>query len=192
VAVVVVAAPPSEVASVRALLTDHELGAEVQVVAGGSSRSESVRLALASLAPGVDIVLVHDAARPLAPEELADSVAAALRGSAEAVVPVVTVTEPIVQIDHSGRLLETLDRSHLRVAQTPQGFRRATLEEAYRLAGESSSDARSIADDAALVARLGRTVCTVAGSEDAFLVTRPIDLLLAEAVLARRRANGVR
>ena len=187
---VVVAAPPVEVASVRALLADHELGAEVEVVAGGSTRSDSVRRALASLPPGVDIVLVHDAARPLAPEELVDSVARAVRDGADAVVPVMAVTDAIIRVDDGGRVLDPLDRSGLRVAQTPQGFRRAALEEAHRVAAANGSG--SLGDDAALVSRLGIGVLTVPGSEEAFLVTRPIDLVLAEAALARRRARGVR
>jgi len=187
---VVVAAPPVEVASVRALLADHELGAEVEVVAGGRTRSDSVRRALASLPPGVDIVLVHDAARPLAPEELVDSVARAVRDGADAVVPVMAVTDAIIRVDDGGRVLDPLDRSGLRVAQTPQGFRRAALEEAHRVAAANGSG--SLGDDAALVSRLGIGVLTVPGSEEAFLVTRPIDLVLAEAALARRRARGVR
>lgn len=181
--VVVVAAPPHEVASVRALLADHEVPAEVCVVAGGATRQESVRLAVAALAPDVDIVLVHDAARPLVPVELVDAVAAAVRDGADAVVPGLPVTETIKEVDGASVVRTTLDRSALRAVQTPQGFRRALLEQAHAAADLVATD------DAGLVERLGRPVRVVPGAEEAFKVTRPLDLLLAEALTALRQAR---
>jgi len=182
---VVVAAPADGVAQVRALLTDHEVGAAVSVVAGGATRQESVRLALAALPADVDVVLVHDAARPLAPVELVDRVAAAVRDGADAVVPGLPVADTVKRVDPAGRVEETLDRSALRAIQTPQGFRRPVLEAAHAAADGAGSDAT---DDAGLVERAGGTVVVVPGDEEAFKVTRPLDLLLAEALLARRRA----
>ena len=83
-----------------------------------------------------------------------------------------------------GRVLGTVERGDLRAVQTPQGFRRGVLEQAHAGARTSATD------DAALVERLGRTVVTVPGSEEAFKVTRPFDLVVAEAVLrARARAH---
>jgi 2-C-methyl-D-erythritol 4-phosphate cytidylyltransferase len=178
--VVVVAAPPHEVTSVRALLADHEVPAEVCVVAGGATRQESVRLAVAALAPDVDIVLVHDAARPLVPVELVDAVAAAVRDGADAVVPGLPVTETIKEVDGASVVRTTLDRSALRAVQTPQGFRRALLEQAHAAADLVATD------DAGLVERLGRPVRVVPGAEEAFKVTRPLDLLLAEALISLR------
>ena len=128
---VVVAAPPDGVAQVRALLADHEVGAEVTVVAGGATRQESVRLALAALPDDVDVVLVHDAARPLVPVELVDRVAAAVRDGADAVVPGLPVADTVKRVDPTGRVEETLDRSALRAIQTPQGFRRPVLAAAH-------------------------------------------------------------
>ena len=81
-------------------------------------------------------------------------------------------------------MVETVDRSALRAVQTPQGFRRDMLVAAY------AADVEDATDDAALVERLGVRVQVVRGAEEAFKVTRPLDLLLAEAVLARRRAHG--
>ncbi len=182
---VVVAAPPDGVAEVRALLTDHEVGAEVSVVAGGATRQESVRRALGALPADVDVVLVHDAARPLAPVELVDRVAAAVRGGADAVVPGLPVADTVKRVDPAGRVEETVDRAALRAVQTPQGFRRAVLEAAHAAADGAVTD---VTDDAGLVERAGGTVVVVPGDEEAFKVTRPLDLLLAEAVLARRRA----
>ena len=183
---VVVAAPPDQVDQVRSLLADHHAGAALAVVAGGSTRQESVFRALAGLPDSVQTVLVHDAARPLAPVELVDAVAAAVRDGADAVVPVLPVADTVKRID-GDTVVETLDRETLRATQTPQAFSRATLEAAHlNAAGEEATD------DAALVERLGRRVIVVPGAEEAFKVTRPLDLLLAEAVLTRRRAGGVR
>lgn len=188
---VVVAAPPDDASGVRALLSGHELGADVQVVSGGASRQESVSRALAALPAEVDVVLVHDAARPLAPVELVDAVAARVRGGAVAVVPTVPIADTVKRVNGSAdadRVVETLDRGALRAVQTPQGFRREVLQAAHA----ASDGARDVTDDAGLVERTGAVVTAIPGSEEAFKVTRPIDLLLAEALLARRRANDVR
>lgn len=185
--VVVVAAPPDGVSEVEALLADHEVPAEVSVIAGGTTRQESVRLAVASLPADVAGVLVHDAARPLVPIELVDAVAAAVRAGADAVIPVLGLADTVKQID-GDLVVGTPDRETLRAVQTPQGFSRAVLEKAHAAA----TGGEVLTDDAGLVERLGLPVRTVPGSAEAFKVTRPIDLLLAEAVLARRRADGQR
>jgi 2-C-methyl-D-erythritol 4-phosphate cytidylyltransferase len=184
---VVVAAPENDVAAVRALLDGLAEAAEVRVVAGGPTRQASVARALQELPDDVDVVLVHDAARPLAPSELVDSVAATVRAGTDAVVPALTMPDTVKQVDAAGRVEATLDRANLRAVQTPQGFRRDVLEAAHAAA----QDGDGATDDAGLVERLGRTVLVVAGAEEAFKVTRPLDLLLAEAVLARRRSSGV-
>jgi 2-C-methyl-D-erythritol 4-phosphate cytidylyltransferase len=194
---VVVAAPPDDVASVRSLLASHdELGAQVDVVAGGATRRDSVRLALDSLPADVAVVLVHDAARPLVPVELVDAVAAAVRDGAEAVVPALPVTDTVKVVDESGHVAATPDRSGLRAVQTPQGFRREVLAAAHAAARAHGAEPADLmpdaTDDAGLVERAGGKVLVVPGSEEGFKVTRPLDLLLAEALLARRRSNGVR
>jgi 2-C-methyl-D-erythritol 4-phosphate cytidylyltransferase len=187
--VVVVAAPPDGVGEVRALLTLHEVPAEVEVVSGGQTRQESVRRALTALPAAVDVVLVHDAARPLAPSELADAVVAAVRAGADAVVPGLPLADTVKRVDDTGRVLETVDRAALRAAQTPQGFRPAVLAEAHA-AAEAAADRPPATDDAGLVERLGRVVTVIAGAEEAFKVTRPLDLVLAEAVLSRRQPRA--
>ncbi len=190
---VVVAAPEDGVDDVRALLAEHGLvdsgpgRAGTLVVAGGGTRQDSVARALLALPPDVDVVLVHDAARPLAPVSLVDSVAAAVRAGAEAVVPGLPVADTIKAVDEHGTVVATVDRGSLRAVQTPQGFRRRLLAEAHA-AGDPDAPAT---DDAGLVEALGGTVLVVPGDEEAFKVTRPLDLVLAEAVLARRRAAGV-
>jgi 2-C-methyl-D-erythritol 4-phosphate cytidylyltransferase len=188
---VVVAAPPDEVAGVSALLRGLDEETEVWVVPGGEHRQDSVGAALRALPPDVDVVLVHDAARPLVPVTLVDAVAAAVRAGSDAVVPGIAVADTTKQVDEAGRVEATLDRSRLRAIQTPQGFRRSVLEAAHANATGRASEVRVVTDDAGLVEAYGTTVMVVSGHEDAFKVTRPIDLLLAEAVLARRRAAGV-
>jgi 2-C-methyl-D-erythritol 4-phosphate cytidylyltransferase len=171
---IVVAA--TDVPLVRDLLAPYD----VVVVEGGPERQDSVRLALAALDTAADLVLVHDAARCLTPVTVVEAVVAALRAGAEAVVPVLRVADTVKQVE-GDRVVATLERAALRAVQTPQGFRRNVLERAHA----SGLPART--DDAGLVEALGGAVTTVAGAEEAFKVTRPLDLLLAEAVLAARR-----
>ncbi|HVE63316.1 MAG TPA: 2-C-methyl-D-erythritol 4-phosphate cytidylyltransferase [Mycobacteriales bacterium] len=180
---VVVAGPPEGEAEVRALLDAHDVAAEVRVVAGGETRQESVRRALDVLPADVAGVLVHDAARPLAPSDLADDVAQALIAGVTAVIPVMPVTDTIKRVDVSGHVLQTLPRAELVAVQTPQGFARSVLAEAHDAA---ALDGFEGTDDASLVERLGVPVQTVAGYDDAFKVTRPGDLAHAETVLRRR------
>ena len=187
--VVVVAAPPDvpgAVEDVSALLAPVSGRAELVVVVGGATRQESVRRALAALPADVEAVLVHDAARPLAPAALARSVLAALAGGADAVIPALPVTDTVKRVDAAEQVVETVDRSVLRAVQTPQGFRRDVLEQAHAAPG---ADALEATDDAGLVERIGRPVLVVPGSDEAFKVPRPIDLVLAEAVHAARAAR---
>ncbi|MFH9353493.1 2-C-methyl-D-erythritol 4-phosphate cytidylyltransferase [Kitasatospora sp. NPDC017646] len=197
VGLVVVAAPADGVAEVVALLDSHGLdGKDVRVVAGGATRQESVRLGLAAIPEEVGIVLVHDAARPLVPVEVVDAVAAAVRSGAGAVVPAVPLADTVKRVEpnpgNPEPVVDTPERATLRAVQTPQGFDRATLVEVHAkaLAEEAAggADAPPVTDDAGLVERYGGTVVVVPGHEEAFKVTRPLDLVLAEAVLARRRA----
>ena len=181
---VVVAAPADEVDAVRVMLGPVTGDTPLVVVAGGETRQDSVAVALAALPPEVDVVLVHDAARPLAPAELADAVVATVRSGAAAVVPGVAMPDTVKRVDPAGRVEATLDRETLRAVQTPQGFRREVLAAAHAVAPHIATD------DAGLVEALGETVLVIAGSEEAFKVTRPLDLVVAEAVLARRRAGG--
>lgn len=187
--VIIVAAPSGQEARVSTLLHPVAGETELHVVTGGHTRQQSVSLALRALPDDVDVVLVHDAARPLVPGDVIDAVTSAVRSGADAVVPAVPVTDTIKQVDTAGRVESTVDRSQLRAAQTPQGFARIVLESAHRDAAEQGLEDAS--DDAGLVEHFGRPVMVIPGSEDGFKVTRPIDLVLAEAVLARRRSAGV-
>jgi len=185
---VVVAAPANDVAAVQRLLGRQVLGTDVGVVPGGDTRQRSVAAALTALPAHIDTVLVHDAARPLVPVELVTRVVAALRDGAAAAIPVLPVPDTLKEIESvgaSGRVVRTVDRTRLRAVQTPQGFRRDVLTQAHEAA---LVDGVETTDDAGLVERIGVEVVVVPGAEDAFKVTRPLDLALAEAVLAGRRA----
>ncbi len=173
---VVVAAPQAQVAAVAELA-----GPAVTVVPGGATRQESVAAALAAVPDGFEIVLVHDAARALAPAALVEAVAAAVRDGADAVIPVLPVVDTVKVVTAAGTVVGTVDRSVLRAVQTPQGFRRAVLAAAHRAAVDSHTD------DAGLVEKLGVPVQTVPGHEAAFKITRPVDLVFAEALLADKR-----
>ncbi|MDH6138419.1 2-C-methyl-D-erythritol 4-phosphate cytidylyltransferase [Kitasatospora sp. GP30] len=197
VGLVVVAAPPNGVAEVVGLLDSHGLdGKDVRVVAGGATRQESVRLGLAAIPEQTEIVLVHDAARPLVPVEVVDAVIGAVRGGAGAVVPAVPLADTVKRVEPAGAgrpepVLDTPDRATLRAVQTPQGFRRELLAEVHAkaLSEAAAGDGPAVTDDAGLVEWYGGQVVVVPGHEEAFKVTRPLDLVLAEAVLARRRAS---
>ena len=186
VQVIVVVAPPEDTAEVRALLDAHGLpeSTDIRVVPGGLARQDSVRLGLAALPADVDVVLVHDAARPLVPVDTVEGVVEAVRAGAPAVVPVLPLADTVKSVDpDTGLVTGTPQRALLRAVQTPQGFDRGTLIRAH----ETVTD--NVTDDASMVEQLGVPVLLVPGHEEAFKVTRPLDLVLAEAVLARRRAT---
>lgn len=145
-------------------------------VAGGTTRQESVAAGLAVLGPSVEYVLVHDVARPFVPASVITAVVDALASGAEAVVPVLPVADTLRHVDGLG----VLDRSGVVAVQTPQGFRRSLLDRAH-----AAGRGQSATDDAALVDALGVGVAFVPGADEAFKITRPWDLALAEAVAAR-------
>lgn len=193
VSLVVVVAPPDGAPEVRRMLDEHALPerTEVLVVPGGETRQESVRAGLAALPADVTAVLIHDAARPLVPVDTVDSVVEAVRQGAPAVVPALPLADTVKEVEpgkpgEPEPVVATPERARLRAVQTPQGFDLATLVRAHErvaVRGEGATD------DAGMVEQLGVTVVVVPGHEEAFKVTRPLDLVLAEAVLARRRAT---
>ncbi|MFF5082307.1 2-C-methyl-D-erythritol 4-phosphate cytidylyltransferase [Actinoplanes sp. NPDC000266] len=175
VRLIVVAAPAAEVEAVQQLLAPV---APVTVVAGGAERQESVSRALAQVPPDIPIVLVHDAARALTPPDLIESVAAAVRDGHPAVIPALPVVDTIKEVAPGETVLGTVDRSVLRSVQTPQGFRHDILAAAHATA------AGQLTDDAGLVEKAGLPVLCVPGSELAMKITRPLDLILAEALIS--------
>jgi len=156
----------------------------LRLVRGGAERQDSVRAGLDALGE-VDVILVHDAARPFADRALIDAVAAAAL-SHGAAIPVLPVPDTLKRVDAGGRVVETLSRAGLHLAQTPQGFRAEVLRRAHAAAGRAGVRGT---DDAALVERLGAAVVVVAGDPLNIKITAPADLLLGE-VIAMLRGDG--
>ncbi len=151
-------------------------------VAGGASRSASVRAALAA-APEADVAVVHDAARPLLSRELVERCVAALDQEFDGAVAAAPVSDTIKEADAAGRVLRTLDRSTLWAIQTPQVFRAELLRRALDV---SEAVLAAATDDASLVEAAGGSVCVVEAPADNLKVTRQVDLELAEALLRAR------
>ncbi len=150
-------------------------------VAGGTTRSESVRAALAAAPPGADVV-VHDAARPLVTAEHFRTALDALAG-ADCAIAAAPMTDTVKEAGEDRLVTATLDRERLWAIQTPQAFRREALERALAVSDEVLAAAT---DDAWLVERAGGTVRVVESTPANFKVTTPHDLQLAAYLLADR------
>jgi 2-C-methyl-D-erythritol 4-phosphate cytidylyltransferase len=192
----VVTTPADRVDEVAALLTValRDSDVRVEVVPGGSTRQASVAAALGVLSDDVDVVLVHDAARPLTPGSLVVRVIEAVRAGHAAVVPGLPVVDTVKRVgepDGAGAepVVETVPRVDLRAVQTPQGFDRELLVRAHEAgAADAAQESSAASDDAGLVERLGERVWVVAGDERAAKVTTARDLALAELLLAQEDA----
>lgn len=149
---------------------------EILVTAGGATRSESVRAGIAAIPDEseADVIVVHDAARPLAAGELFTAVTSAVAEGADGAVPAVPLTDTIRHTDDG-----PLERSSLRAVQTPQAFRAGALRRAHEGAPEAT-------DDATLVESAGGSVHLVDGDPGNLKITTPGDLEVAEALLAAR------
>jgi len=178
---VVIAAPATHLAEATeiansVLTTD----ATLDVVVGGETRQQSIANALAVVNDDVEVVLVHDAARAFASSELFERVAAAVRATSASVIPALEIADTIKRVSGE-QVQETVDRSSLRSAQTPQGFIAAELKRAYANASDDFTD------DAALMQSQGKKVSFVAGEVEAAKITTPEDLL---GVLSRLNGPG--
>lgn len=147
-------------------------------VSGGDTRAASVRAGLEAVPPEVDIIVVHDAARPLASAELFRTVIAAVAAGVDGAIPGVAPVDTIKRVDGE-RVVETLDRDKLVAVQTPQAFRADVLRRAHCAAGHAT-------DDAALVEAVGGVVVVVAGEATNAKITTPPDLERAESFLSER------
>jgi len=147
-----------------------EIGAD-RTVPGGATRSASVRAGLAVVPADTDVIVVHDAARPLAPDSLFRAVIQAIADGADAAIPAVALHDTIRHVDGA-----VVDRSQLVAVQTPQAFRAGALRAAHADGGEAT-------DDASLVEAAGGTVVLVPGPAHNLKITDPADLLIAAALL---------
>jgi 2-C-methyl-D-erythritol 4-phosphate cytidylyltransferase len=175
---IIVAAPTERHPLIRQL-AERE-GIDLVLTVGGERRQDSVRLALDDVGD-VEVVAVHDAARPLCPPQLFVDCAEAARGhgAVTTAIPVVDSIKRVVD----GVVLQSLERHDLYAIQTPQAFHRELLAAAHR---NAVAERIAVDDDAALVEALGRPVHIVPGNPDNFKVTYPRDLVLLRALLADR------
>jgi 2-C-methyl-D-erythritol 4-phosphate cytidylyltransferase len=174
---IVVALPPGRTAQFFSSLNDPR----VKIVGGGSQRADSVRAALSALPEDFDVVVVHDAARPLITPLLVERVLAeVVKGHAATVA--IPVTDTLHEVNDESVVVATPPRSRFWRAQTPQAFPREALELAYA----RDADASTATDEAGLVARGGWTVKVVPGEHWNIKITTPEDLVLAEAALRER------
>ncbi len=175
---VVVVVPAAAVAAEQ--LEQAGIGG-VLVVAGGATRSESVRAGLAAVPADATVVCVHDAARPFATRVLFDAVIGAVQQGADGAVPGVAVSDTIKQVDENDVVVVTPRRDRLVAVQTPQAFRASVLRAVHRQGTEAT-------DDAALVERGGGTVVVVPGDPTNRKITHPDDLAWArERVVEEQR-----
>jgi 2-C-methyl-D-erythritol 4-phosphate cytidylyltransferase len=177
----VIAVPPAMESRAQQMAAEAGLGCPVKVTAGGAERQDSVRIALALTSAESEVVIVHDAARPLAEPALFEACleSAARFGGAIAAIAVADTLKRAAD----ETITATVERLGLYQAQTPQAFRRELLVRAHDRAVREHLNAT---DDADLVERVGGTVKLVEGSALNLKVTTPIDLEIAEALLGRR------
>lgn len=159
------------------LVVPAEVATSEGGVAGGATRSESVRRGLAAVPSEATIICVHDAARPFASEHLYKEVISAVVGGADGAIPGLPVTDTIKRVDQNGVVLDTPDRSSLVAVQTPQAFRASVLRRAHESGNEGT-------DDASLVERAGGKVVVVNGEAINRKLTTPEDLEWARATAA--------
>lgn len=179
---IVIAAREEDILPFSDLCRTYGIRKPVKVVRGGANRTESVLLAALEADPGTELLAVQDGARPLVTPELIDAVITKA-DRCNAAIPVVPVKDTIKvrEDDHVGA---TPDRSTLAAVQTPQAFEAALLKAALQSALESGAPQT---DDAAAVERLGKLVYFVDGDDGNIKITTPLDLVVAEAILAERQ-----
>jgi 2-C-methyl-D-erythritol 4-phosphate cytidylyltransferase len=185
-----IATRAEEVAALEERLANENLGRRpVRVVRGGETRQQSVGNALSLVSAGVELVLVHDAVRPLVAREQADRVIAEARARGAAILGIPAI-DTVKEVRRSSLpedvalISATVPRERIVLAQTPQVFSLALLREAFALA---EKDGVTASDEAALVERLGRDVYVVQGSERNIKITRPADMELARFYLDQER-----
>ena len=187
VTAIYVAVRTTEIERVEAQIAEYGFTSKVRVVAGGDTRQESVSHALAALpAQPDDIVLVHDAVRPLIDAATIDRTIDAVAQSGAAIVgmPAIDTIKQVERTAHGALITSTIPREYVVLAQTPQGFRYSLLQRAF---AEANADGFVGTDEASLVERAGIPVAVVHGSQVNLKITQPGDLELAEFYLHQRK-----
>jgi 2-C-methyl-D-erythritol 4-phosphate cytidylyltransferase len=186
VSAIYVAVRKTEIERAEAEVAEHGFGGRVQVVEGGDNRQESVVRALAAVsANSEDIVLIHDAVRPLIDTATIDRTidAVAKYGAAIVGLPAVDTIKQVERTAHGALITATIPRESIVLAQTPQGFRYGILQKAMT---EAIADGFVGTDEASVVERAGVSVAVVHGSQVNLKITQPGDLELAEFYLRKR------
>ena len=185
---VIVVLPAEETAGFQSLIEKFALQKVTRVVAGGTTRAQSVKQGLAAI-EDADVVAVHDAVRPLVTPDEIDSVVKAANESSAAIL-VARVSDTIKDV-RSDRVVNTLPRVNLRRALTPQCFRLDILRRAYQQLDQLEATATEVTDDSFLVERLGLEVVAIEGSVRNIKITREEDLVFAKAFLSQQLfSNG--
>jgi len=185
IAQLVITATPGHLGEFRALASRHvPKEIELSVIEGGDTRQLSIALALAEVTSSASVILVHDAARAFTPTEVFDRVAAEVTASGFGVIPVIPVHDTVKRAN-GNEVLETVDRSELRAAQTPQGFPAKMIRDAY------AAITKDHTDDASLVQASGHRVLSVAGDPLAMKVTTKDDLILASHLIGGEQRTGI-
>jgi 2-C-methyl-D-erythritol 4-phosphate cytidylyltransferase len=186
VTAIYVAVRATEIERVEAQVAEYQLSARVRVVEGGDNRQESVSHALTALPAGPDdLVLVHDAVRPLIDAATIDRTIDAVleHGAAIVGLPAIDTIKQVERTAHGALVTSTIPREFVVLAQTPQGFRFGLLQKAF---AEATADGFVGTDEASIVERAGLPVAVVHGSQVNLKITQPGDLELAEFYLRQR------
>ncbi len=189
VAAVYIAVRKPEIPRLKALLESHAVGGRVHIIEGGDTRQSSVGHALAAVeGDDDDIVLVHDAVRPLIPAAVIARTIEAVEehGAAIVAVPAVDTIKQVERTAHGAIITSTIPREYVVLAQTPQGFRLGLLRRAY---AEAAADGFVGTDESSIVERAGLQVAVVPGTIENLKITQQGDLDLAEYFLSQREKS---
>ncbi len=176
---VVAVIPPGDREEVTSLLQPYCPVEEIRLVEGGATRQESVSRGLKALSSQADLLCIHDAARPLASPGLLDVLLEAAE-SCGAVIPVISFSDTVKEVDREGFVISTPVRDNLFLVQTPQVFWQEIIFDAHYYAGKQKIKAT---DDASLVEAIGKPVKTIPGEPANLKITSPRDLMLASLFL---------
>lgn len=184
---IILAVPQNEMDyCLKEIVAKHHFTKVTKVVPGGHERQDSVRHALEAVHDDVDVVVVHDAVRPFLTQRMVEEVVKTAREKGAAIVAL-PMKDTVKQVGADRVIERTVDRQTLWLAQTPQAFRRDWLLEAHR---KAHAEGVRATDDAYLVEWFGHPVSVVEGSGDNIKITRPEDMMIGDAILAARRAEG--
>ena len=179
---VVIVARKSQVETIRGLAEQYGLRKVAAVVEGGKTRMESVQLGAKALDKKLDLIAIHDGARPMVTPELIDETVK--KASVyHAAAPGVPVKDTVKLVDQEGKVIETPDRSALRAVQTPQVFERRLLKAAWKKAKKTGEE---YTDDCCAMEAMGVPVYIIEGVEENLKITTPMDICLADLIRAQR------